>query len=173
MGYYILNGKLKNCVHYCNKCGYIGRLIAAPKYIGNPGWEKKWAKDKLSKCYCGNIRTLIDDEFLIQQFIDSYGSSKIEKLIREKYISQPLDQEAIEARNQELTNRVNAINDRIEKRQMMYGTPSIPKCPTCGSTNLSKISFTKKIVKTSLFGVLGAVDDAGKTYKCGNCGCKF
>ena len=27
--------------------------------------------------------------------------------------------------------------------------------------------------KTAAFGVVGAIDDAGKTYKCGNCGSKF
>lgn len=48
-----------------------------------------------------------------------------------------------------------------------------PKCPTCGSTNIQKISTTERAVKTALFGVIGAVDDAGKTYKCENCGSKF
>lgn len=30
-----------------------------------------------------------------------------------------------------------------------------------------------RTVKTAVFGVVGAVDDAGRTYKCGNCGSKF
>lgn len=50
---------------------------------------------------------------------------------------------------------------------------NIPKCPICQSTNLTKITFTKRAVKTAVFGALGAVDDAGKTYKCENCGSKF
>lgn len=49
----------------------------------------------------------------------------------------------------------------------------IPKCPICGSTNINKIALTNRAVKTAVFGVVGAVDDAGKTYKCGNCGSKF
>lgn len=48
-----------------------------------------------------------------------------------------------------------------------------PECPFCQSVNIKKISFTKKVLKTALFGVLGAVDDAGKTYQCCNCGSKF
>ena len=48
-----------------------------------------------------------------------------------------------------------------------------PTCPICQSTNIKKISFTKRAVKTALFGVVGAVDNAGKTYKCSNCGSKF
>ena len=49
----------------------------------------------------------------------------------------------------------------------------IPKCPVCGSTNINKITVGTRAVKTAVFGVFGAVDDAGKTYKCGNCGSKF
>lgn len=33
--------------------------------------------------------------------------------------------------------------------------------------------MTTRVVKTAIFGVAGAVDDAGKTYKCDNCGSKF
>lgn len=50
---------------------------------------------------------------------------------------------------------------------------NIPKCPICQSTSLSKISAVKKATKISLFGVYGAVDDAGKTYKCNNCGSEW
>lgn len=47
-----------------------------------------------------------------------------------------------------------------------------PKCPTCGSTNLSKITATKKVGKAALFGLF-AVGDMNKTWKCNNCGSKF
>ncbi len=49
----------------------------------------------------------------------------------------------------------------------------IPKCPICGSTNINKITLGNRAVKTAVFGVVGAVDDAGKTYRCDNCGSKF
>ena len=47
-----------------------------------------------------------------------------------------------------------------------------PKCPICGSTNLSKLSNVGKAAKIGLFGILGA-GDLGKTWKCNNCGSKF
>ena len=53
-------------------------------------------------------------------------------------------------------------------------TPSqsnIPKCPTCGSTNIKKISGTKKWVSTGLFGL--ASSDLGKTMQCNSCGAKW
>ena len=48
---------------------------------------------------------------------------------------------------------------------------NIPRCPTCGSTNIKKISGTKRWVTTGMFG-LGS-SNVGKTMQCGNCGYKF
>lgn len=57
----------------------------------------------------------------------------------------------------------------IPKEKIMH----IPKCPICGSANVQKITLGSRAVKTAVFGVVGAVDDAGKTYRCENCGSKF
>lgn len=46
-----------------------------------------------------------------------------------------------------------------------------PKCPTCGSTNIQKISGTKRWLSTGLFGL--ASSDVGKTMVCKNCGYKW
>lgn len=62
--------------------------------------------------------------------------------------------------NKHTINKPNTIN-------------CIPQCPICGSQNVQKITITTRAVKTAAFGVIGAVDDAGKTYKCKNCGSKF
>ena len=47
-------------------------------------------------------------------------------------------------------------------------TSNIPKCPTCGSPNLKKISTTSKAVNTIAFGLLGT--KRHKTFHCNNCG---
>ncbi len=44
-----------------------------------------------------------------------------------------------------------------------------PKCPTCGSEDIQKISGASKVGKAVLFGVL-AVGAISKTFKCNNCG---
>ena len=70
---------------------------------------------------------------------------------------------------------------RLEEEEIAYelrilsgkGLPNVPKCPVCGSTSLKKITLTTRAVKTAAFGTIGAIDDAGKTYKCENCGSKF
>lgn len=48
---------------------------------------------------------------------------------------------------------------------------NIPKCPTCGSTNIQKISTTRRLVTTGLFGL--ASSNVGKTMLCKNCGYKW
>lgn len=50
-------------------------------------------------------------------------------------------------------------------------TDNIPKCPTCGSTNIKKISGGKRWLTTGLFGL--ASSDVGKTMQCDNCGAKW
>lgn len=46
-----------------------------------------------------------------------------------------------------------------------------PKCPTCGSTNIKKISGTKKAASIIGFGILSS--NLGKTYECLNCKYKW
>lgn len=48
----------------------------------------------------------------------------------------------------------------------------VPKCPICGSTNLTKLSAGRKLAKVSLLGIFGA-GDIGKAWKCNSCGCRF
>ncbi len=46
-----------------------------------------------------------------------------------------------------------------------------PKCPTCGSTNVKKISGGKRWLGVGLFGL--ASSNIGKTYECKNCQYKW
>ncbi len=43
-----------------------------------------------------------------------------------------------------------------------------PKCPTCSSTNLKKLSTASKAINTAMFGLLGT--KRNKTFHCNNCG---
>ena len=48
---------------------------------------------------------------------------------------------------------------------------NIPKCPTCGSTDISDISTIKRAVGIATVGL--ASSDLGKTRKCNKCGYKW
>ena len=71
------------------------------------------------------------------------------------------------------TAKQNGATDEVATKAAMNGTSNFVKCPYCGSCDVKKISTGTKIAKTAAFGVVGALDDAGKTYKCSNCGGKF
>lgn len=43
-----------------------------------------------------------------------------------------------------------------------------PKCPSCGSSNISKIGVVSRAVSVGIFGL--ASSKIGKTHKCNNCG---
>ena len=67
-------------------------------------------------------------------------------------------------------------NDIIEfeSRMMQFKKQkedNIPKCPTCGSSNIEKISLGKKAVGGALFGLFSS--DIRKTMHCKNCGAKW
>jgi uncharacterized membrane protein YvbJ len=47
-----------------------------------------------------------------------------------------------------------------------------PKCPTCNSTDIEKISLKNKIGSAALLGVF-ALGKISKTFKCNGCGYKW
>ncbi len=62
-------------------------------------------------------------------------------------------------------------NNSTQQASAPKPTSNIPKCPTCGSTNIKKISGTKRWIGTGLFGL--ASSNLGKTMQCNSCGAKW
>lgn len=60
------------------------------------------------------------------------------------------------------------INSGIERIQK---DSSVPKCPTCGSTNIERISLGKKAFGGVMFGLFSS--DVRRTMHCKNCGYKW
>ena len=71
--------------------------------------------------------------------------------------------------NKQLDKQVNEIKKEIQEHQ--ENQSNIPKCPTCGSTNVEKISTTKKAIGFVAVGVFSS--NFGKTMHCKNCGYKW
>ena len=102
------------------------------------------------------------------------------EIFRQKYFYGKLDNEvdysAVKKRkyseSPEGIEEQNRITDRWYAKQNAQKFSTGPKCPICGSTNLKKITGTRKAMKIGLFGLFGA-GDLGKTYQCGQCGAKF
>lgn len=68
---------------------------------------------------------------------------------------------------------VNPINTKISEYSAKWKAKqkNAIKCPTCGSTNTSKISTTAKIAGAAAFGLLSKT--AKSQFKCNHCGYKW
>jgi hypothetical protein len=161
---------------FCNKCG----AVSCSNTIG----------DLCSSCLKGNlIGTTINFSKAYAEVIEEYKKNhngdypsieESDEMLREKYFYNKLDNEvdysAVKKRkyseSPEGVEEQNRITDRWYAKQNAQKFSTGPKCPICGSTNLKKITGTRKAMKIGLFGLFGA-GDLGKTYQCGQCGAKF
>lgn len=139
---------------YCPKCGDIGGENDICHFCGTKEIVTPYSWDKW--LYEG-----VYDFDPSQKILEEYV--KPNPLFDEELYNKRI---ALEKRQEEATsNRL-----RMEKQQAQKA--NVPRCPICGSTNLSKITITHKAGKIALFGIFG-MGDNGKTWKCNNCGSKF
>lgn len=156
---------------FCDKCGFMTSAFSKGQ--------------KCFKCCGGHFVGTGVDEFeaeneIIKEYFDVHGEQptpdKVEELIKQKYIYGKLDAdlsgESIKRRQEFDTSEHQEKLKQIAKFTSQKSSENIPKCPICGSTNLKKITGTRKAMKIGLFGLFGA-GDLGKTYQCGQCGAKF
>lgn len=139
-------------IRYCPKCGEIALTSMRPN----------------EKClYCGTI--LQDTEYICYDVID-HGNLKpeIRKAIFEKYIknSPSYSEEAVKQREEkEYRNRLNLPSSYKAKEA------NKPKCPTCGSTNIKRITTANRAVSVLTLGILSG--KIGKNYECLDCKVKW
>ena len=65
-------------------------------------------------------------------------------------------------------NNKKCIQTTVKSVSSHSSQQNIPKCPTCGSTDIKKLSTTSKVLGVGLLGL--ASKTVGKTYKCNKCG---
>lgn len=172
-------GDCMNKVMYCELCGKICYMLFSKK-CKSCGSKMKLLSEELKYKYHIFVEdwTQITKEEMIlrkENFVMTelknnpiFSIEEYEKQVQnQKQINEELE-EYHRKQNDEQQNEINQQAQKILDKQNC-----IPKCPVCGSTNIKKITMATRAVKTATFGVAGAVDDAGKTYKCENCGSKF
>lgn len=75
------------------------------------------------------------------------------------------------------TMSASEYNDYIDKivdesyKQIRQQSHSVPKCPTCQSENIKKISVAKRATHGALFGIFSKT--AFSQFECNNCGYKW
>ena len=94
-------------------------------------------------------------------------------LIASKYNRQMIDAMIELKKKDPIEYEIKMIEFRKESKRIMDEDDSdiMPKCPTCGSINVEKISFGKKLTGGALFGLFSS--NVRKTMHCRNCGYKW
>lgn len=71
--------------------------------------------------------------------------------------------------NKKIDRQINAIREQTQ--EFYEKQDNLPKCPTCGSTNLNKIGTLRRTVSVGLFGL--ASGKIGKQWHCNQCKSDF
>lgn len=106
-----------------------------------------------------------DDDaiFYLQNYFKCTQNIAIETLMLYKETIYIGHKEVVEKDIASITPQQIAYNNAVAREWQ-----NKPKCPTCQSTNLKKISTTSKVVNTAVWGILGT--KRHKTFHCNNCG---
>lgn len=139
-----------SCVYFvCPKCAWLT--------CGVPNTTEK----------CIHCQTIM----LQTQYDYVTTSVSDDEKIREEYVynNEMYDPKAKEQAELNFQKMMNRIDANIAKEQAIMANQ--PKCPTCSSTNVSKISTLNRAVSVGVFGLLSG--KIGKSYECKNCGYKW
>lgn len=139
---------------YCKKCG---RIVLCDNFE--------------EQCdYCSNILCAVPDEYL-------GGKSKgfIKKDLKQQFIndyiksSPEFDQYLFDHRDEDLSKQRMENTVKLDHgKAILDDGGNIPKCPTCSSTNIKKVSGTSKAFSVAMFGLLS--QKVKKQFHCNNCG---
>lgn len=146
---------------YCDKCGWF--------------WQRSTQHEHSNTCrcceICGNTLKPVPKEYYEEFQGILFVSNKMkQKLIQDLVLTSPnFDQyyfdNAINIKGQ----KDDAFNAKMAHSKAVLEEQSrVPKCPSCGSSNVSKIGVINRAVSTHLLSL--ASSKIGKTHKCNHCG---
>lgn len=141
---------------YCKKCG---RIV-----------QEEYNNSEQKCDYCNNDLEYIPKQFLIGKRGIAINDELKDQFINEYIKSSPeFSKYLFEHREEDMFNK--RMSDRAK---LAHGTSileeksRVPKCPTCGSTNIRKMSGIERGVSIAAFGIFSK--KINKTFRCGNCG---
>lgn len=142
---------------YCDKCGWI--------------WQNSHNQKDTFCEICNNKLKPVPNEYFENPNFKISLSKKTKQKLLEKLVFTPpnFDQyyfnNAINIKGQKDAE----FNAKITRGKAILEEQSrVAKCPSCGSSNVSKIGTLNRMVSTVLFRL--ASSKIGKTHKCNNCG---
>ena len=156
---------------FCNNCGKV-RMSSVNK-IG----------DKCLTCETGTfIGTGIDYDMVYAEVIEEYKKAHngdypslktTDEMLREKYGKLDGSSNSAAVGKREYSESPEGIEEQNQQtrkwmRSQQNGNVGVPKCPTCGSTNIRKISTGERMVSVGILGLFSK--KINKSFKCNKCG---
>lgn len=144
-------------LNYCKKCG---RII-----------QNTWGENNLKCDCCQCVTHLVPSEFLDNDLDCFFKDDKTEQQFIDKYIktSPEFDQYLFDHKDEILTKQSAEFNTKMEHGKAVLEEESHqPKCPTCHSKNIQKISGVERSASIIGFGFFSK--KINKSYKCNHCG---
>lgn len=163
-----------NKVMYCEKCGFVGYMVFCKRCKGC-GIKMKLLPEELKYKYhifVEDWAQTSDEEELTRKENFVMGELKNNPLFSmKKYQEQvqkhiQLKQKVADYDKRKMLEQQTKNIAKMQKEKDKVNC--IPKCPICGSSNISKIGVINRGVSTHFLGL--ASDKIGKTHKCNNCG---
>jgi predicted RNA-binding Zn-ribbon protein involved in translation (DUF1610 family) len=152
-GYFIVDNinqiELEETCFWCNQ----GKQLINTQHVADFFATKYMTKDqyKLS-------------ELLMEQYV------RHNSLYKQEYEDKRIDNEVKLLQMGANWRKLDFVDDTLNPMQSQ--STNTPHCPTCGSTDIEKISAASKVGKGILFGLFSA-GSISKTFHCKNCGMKF
>ena len=124
------------------------------------------------------LQSKFEIEYYVRKAYDGWSSSSgkpkpdTQELIREEASHNPLfDPTSIIKPPEPDPESERQARLYFERKRQEEAKANAPKCPTCQSTNISKISTTSKVAGAAMFGLFSKT--ARSQFKCNNCGYKW
>ena len=128
--------------------------------------------DRVSFAYISDECPYCHDELALGPKLEEYQAFDREEAVFKRYIAGNTTKEKLyQKRKQSEQRQAEAQLAKREAQRAAQANACVPKCPTCGSTNVQRISTASRLGSTMLFGL--ASSKIGKTMECKNCGYKW
>ena len=111
--------------------------------------------------YCPSCGHAFPDDW------DECNECEVELIYEEK--DRVLELSDMDKKYYDYISRV-CMDEECSRREMEQGQ-YIPKCPTCGSTNIRRISSTERGINAAIFGLFG--NKRTCQFECLNSACKY
>lgn len=150
---------------YCPNCKKNNRLDMSPQKRTPAAYLYSYVNREENECpYCHcRLLPMNIDVFEYNTILDISGDPEFTQAMDDLKQKDPI----------EFQLKMSQFKTQLQQQESSKQTEedNTPHCPTCGSTDIQKISGTKRWLSTGLFGL--ASSDIGKSMCCKKCGYKW